>query len=178
MTKSTLLPWSLAFAGLLAALRQDPEKARPPAPPAGTPPLPTVEEPFVSPVPRLDLLQRFTPRDPLEGFYELRDYVVDGHPHGAKTRGWLAIGRHMLLLQMLGEGAKPGVPLLRADVRHWQRQGEQMRTTVLAGHFNAYDGELKLLQGGSVETRRFEATMGRLRIWQDEGSYMEFVRIE
>lgn len=178
----TTLPWLLAVAAAFGwwqdPVAQEPAKDRPAPPPAGAPPLAPLAEPFVSPVPRLDLQLRATPRDPIEGFWQLRDRVVGGRSEGTRSKGWLAVGRAHLLLHLLAEGPDPGVPILRAGVRQWQRDRELIRMTALAGHLNDADGDIVLEKAGLVETRRFELLGSVLRIVQDNGDRLEFVRIE
>jgi hypothetical protein len=162
--------------GLLSP--QEPAKNRPPAPPAGAPLLPTIEEPWSAPVIRSDLFQRFEPRDVLEGFYELRGRVVAGAVQSAPGRGWVVLGRRHMLIYLLSPGPKLGTPLVQASVRLWARQGEQLRTSVLAGHYTEADGDLAFESSQVVELRRYEIRGGMLRIWQGESTYLDFGRVE
>jgi hypothetical protein len=173
----TWMPWCVAAVSLLAWL-QDPEKARPAPPPAGASALPPVTEPYLSPVPRLDLQLRATPRDPIEGIWRLTDRIINHKREGTRNKGWMAIGRQHLFLHLIGEGPDPAIPVLRAGVRIWERANGVVRTKVLAGHFNEFDGDLVLEKAGIVENRRFELLGATLRVYQDEGNYLEFVRAE
>jgi hypothetical protein len=159
---------------------QEPDRARPAPAPADAKTLPPVPEPFVSPVPRLDLPMRFTPRDPLEGFWELRARSIGGKlaPAG---RGLLSIGRSHLVVQFHAPGTDPELPLLRAGAYSWQHTGERqvLMLTVLASHFNDAGGKVHIEPVGSVEIRRFELLADGLRVYQaDGGSFLEFVRAE
>lgn len=170
----------LTLAALAWAWMQEPvPPARPAPPPAGAAPLPIVDEPFVAPVPRADLPGRTAPRDVLEGFWELRHRTVAGKavPPGS---GYMAIGRRHLLVQFLVPGTEDDVPLLRAGAYKWQRVGERddLRLTVLAGHFNEDDGDIRIEVAGAAVTRRFEITGPALRVHQGGGDWLEYVRIE
>ena len=174
--RRAIVPWLLL--GAAFGPWQDPVKDRPAPPPSDAPPLPPLAEPFVSPVPRLDLQMRATPRDPIEGFWQLRDRVVGGRSEAMRSKGWMAVGRSHLLLHLLAEGQDPGVPILRAGARRWERDRGQIRMTALAGHFNDADGDLVLEKAGLVETRRFELLGSVLRVLQDDANWLEFVRAE
>jgi hypothetical protein len=173
-----LLPAIVAFASL-----QDPAAPppvpRPAPPPAGAAPLPTVDEPFVTPVPRLDLPGRTTPRDVLEGFWELRQRTVGGQIV-APGRGYMAVGRRHLLVQFLVPGVDEDVPLLRAGAYTWRRVGERdgVQLTLLAGHFNEEDGDVVIEAPGTSLARRFEIIGSTLRVHQEGDDWTEYVRIE
>lgn len=150
----------------------------PPPPPEGASPLPAVEEPYVSPVPRLDLLQQFARPDPIEGCYELRTRVVAGVADPRPTAGWLTITRRHLSLYLIATGPDPRFPLLRSGVRRWRRLGDTLHLTVLAGHLTDEDGDVALEQGGTTEVRRVALVGATLRLHQDSENWLEFVRIE
>jgi hypothetical protein len=169
---------SLAHGGMQQG--QEPDRGRPAPAPADAKTLPPVPEPFVSPVPRLDLPMRFTPRDPLEGFWELRARSIGGKlaPPG---RGLLAIGRSHLVVQFQAQGSDPEVPLLRAGAYAWQHTSERelLMLSVLASHFNDGGGKLHVEPAGIVQIRRFEMLADGLRVYQgDGGSWLEFARVE
>jgi hypothetical protein len=174
-----------ASSALAAHGSAGPQEPAPPAPqrpapaPEGAAPLPPVEEPFVTPVPRLDLPGRATPRDVLEGFWELRQRFVGGQVVEA-GRGYMAIGRRHVLVQFLVPGSDPDVPLLRAGAYRWLRSGEGdvLRLTLLAGHFNEENGDIKLEVPGETMNRRFEIAGGTVRVHQGGGDWLEFARIE
>jgi hypothetical protein len=179
MVSPKLFAFVMAAAAAAWSLQDPvPAPARPAPPPSGSPPLPTVEEPFVAPVPRLDLPGRATPRDVLEGIWELRQRFVAGQI--AETgRGYLAVGRRHMLVHLLVAGTDPDVPLLRAGAYRWQRaRGDVLRLTTLAGHFNEESGDIKLEPPGAPMDRRFEPIGAALRVHQDGGDWLEFVRIE
>ena len=58
------------------------------------------------------------------------------------------------------------------------RQGEQLRTSVLAGCYNEADGDFVMEQMKEPEIKRYELAGGMLRIYQSNDSYLEFQRIE
>lgn len=155
---------------------QDPQ--RPPPPPQGAPPLPTVEEPFVSPVPRTDLQQRFDRPDPIEGFYQLQARVVAGATVPQGSRGWLAVGRRHLLIQLEAHGVDARIPLLRSGARAFRREGDALVLTALGGHHTTPDGEVVVERERFTETRRVEIVGNVLRVHQDAQSWLDFVRIE
>ena len=74
--------------------------ARPASRPEGAAPLVPVQEPFTAPVTRSDLPGRYTPPDPAEGIWRLRDRVIAGQPV-RPGRGYLVIGRRHLLAQFV-----------------------------------------------------------------------------
>jgi hypothetical protein len=140
--------------------------------------LPPVPEPDLGAVPRTDLRQDFGSRDLLEGVYELRSRVTDGVTSALASRGYLAITRRHLFLCLAGPGSDPDVPLLRAGVRTWTRRDGAFDARIAMGFFNDDGGTLRLEPLGLAEVRRFDVASGRLRIWQDGRSYLEFERIE
>jgi hypothetical protein len=179
MLKATvsLLMASLAF--FVLPQGQEPKVQRPAPPPADAPKLPLVDEPFVSPVPRLDLPMRFQQRDPLEGFWELRMRAVAAQP-AAVARGMLAVGRGVMMVHFEGAGTDPKLPLLRAGCYSWQRNPEpdSVRMTVIASHYNDVDGELHAEPKGTQQVRRFQILGDTLRVHQGSGNWLEFVRVE
>jgi len=164
---------------LLAPQGQEPKPDRPPPPPAEQAPLLPIEEPYVEPVPRLDLPERFGTRDPLEGIWEVRLRSSGGHQQEI-TAGHMVIGRRLLIVHFEAPGVSPQVPLLRACTYTWMRtgRGDTVQTTVLAGHFNVAAGDIHIEQPGTVELRRFELLDGGLRVHQGNGDWTEFSRVE
>lgn len=174
---SLLMAAALAFTALPQG--QEPAAPRPAAPPAEAKKLPLVEEPFVSPVPRLDLPMRFQQRDPLEGFWELRMRAVGAQP-ASVARGMLAVGRGVMMVHFEGPGTDPKMPLLRAGCYSWQRnpEPESVRMTVVASHYNDVDGEIHAEPKGTQQVRRFQIMGETLRVHQGAGNWLEFVRVE
>jgi len=178
---------------VLAARRQDPQSQQPVAqpqqpkpdsdrpaqPPADAQPLKVIEEPYVEPVQRADLPERYTARDPLEGIYAVKDRLVGGQPAPA-GRGYMVVGRRHLVVHFEAPGAKPGVPFVRAQVFTWSRADNagMVRMASVLGHFNDGDGDMLLEQPGAVQFRRFEMRQNVLRVQQDGGSWIDFVRVE
>lgn len=161
---------------------QDPRPAgtavpRPAPPPPDAGPLPVVDEPFVTPVPRLDLPGRLDAPDPVEGYWQLRARTLGGQAV-EPGHGYLAIGRAHLLVHLIGREPGLDVPLLRAGTYRWQRTGgESVQMRVVLGHFNDEDGDVQLEPAGKVEVRRFQLGGDFLRIHQPNGDYLEFVRM-
>ena len=121
-------------------------------------------------------------RDPLEGLYELRGRVVHGVQAPGHGRGYVSITHSHLLMVLAGAGSDPEKPLLRAGVRKWARtpkQGDKgVEMVAELGFFTDVDGDIFLEKPGSKSVRRIDLARGRLRIWQDARSYLEFERIE
>ncbi len=121
-------------------------------------------------------------RDPLEGLYELRGRVVNGVQAPGRGRGYVSITHTHLLMVLAGAGSNADRPLLRAGVRKWKRskkkgdKGVEMVAEI--GFFTNVDGDIFLEKPGSKSVRRIDLARGRLRIWQDMRSYLEFERIE
>ena len=147
---------------------QDPQKPAPPVPvqvpvpvaaPAGKP---------ATPVPR-----------PLEGVYELRSRTVAGIAETQPGRGYVAITKRHMLLCFVVPGTDPDSPLLRGGVRTWKPDRDDLvRTEQKLGFFTDAGGAIKLDSPGTSEVKKIDVERGRLRIWQDDRSYMEFERIE
>jgi hypothetical protein len=158
---------------------QEPQPSRPPAAPAGAAPLPPVESEWVEPVPRRDLPGRFTPRDPIEGFWRLQRRSVEGRLADPGT-GFLAVGRRYLMVQFQAPGTDPRVPLLRAASYAWRRTDDRdhVQMTVQVGHLNDTAGDIHVELAGRSEPRRFVLLGDRMRIERNEGDWLEFVRIE
>jgi hypothetical protein len=53
-----------------------------------------------------------------------------------------------------------------------------VRMASVLGHFNDEDGDMLLEQPGAVQFRRFELRQDVLRVQQDGGSWIDFVRVE
>ncbi|MEI6130965.1 MAG: hypothetical protein WCR59_12925 [Planctomycetota bacterium] len=180
MTKSVLALILAAFASLgFVKQGQEPNKLRPAPAPAGAARLPLLEEPVLSPVPRLDLPMRFQPRDPLEGFWELRARAVAGAP-AIPGRGMIAIGRNHMMVQFEGPGLDAATSLLRAGAYSWQRTGEQdmVRMTVEVSHFNDNNGAMHVEEKGATQLRRCQLMSDILRVHQGNNNWLDFMRIE
>ncbi len=164
-----------------AAATQEPKSAtqRPAQPPADAQPLKVIEEPYVEPVQRGDLPERYTARDPLEGIYSVKDRFVGGQP-APPGRGYMVVGRRHLVVHFEAPGPKPGVPLVRAQVFMWSRADNagMVKMASVLGHFDDADGDMLLEQPGAVQFRRFEMRQNVLRVQQDGGSWIDFVRVE
>ena len=50
--------------------------------------------------------------------------------------------------------------------------------TSVIGHFDDEDGDMLLERPGTVQVRRFEPRLGVLRVHQDGGGWIDFVRVE
>jgi hypothetical protein len=172
--------------GIAATLAQGPDRPqgpgkvpaeRPAAPPAGAK-LPPVEEPWLAEVDRSDIRQRFTPDDPQAGIYELRSRGMGGLLLPDPGTGFLVIGRRHLLLCLQGPGPDPKVPLIRAGVRRFVRSGDDLRMTVVIGHYNVENGDMKLEIAGTEETRRMHIVGSLLRVEENKDNWLEFARVE
>jgi hypothetical protein len=172
----------LALAALLLAHLppQDPQSTSRPQPPPGwaSRPLPPVADPPRSQVERKDLMQEFTPPNPLEGCYELRDIVRPGLPRAGRVRGYLWIGRRHLSLHVQADGLRPGLPHLQAGFRSYRVVGNKLQTSVLLGHRNDADGDVLVEQPGMTEERAFLLIGPVLRIYQGPDAWHEYVRLE
>ena len=117
-------------------------------------------------------------RDPLEGLYELRARTVKSAPDLNRSRGYVAITRRHMLICLAGAGVDPDYPLLRAGVRSWGKRKEGIETVVKLGFFTDEDGEIHVEEPGALRVRRIDLIRGKLRIWQDDQSFLDFERIE
>jgi hypothetical protein len=164
MLTRTLLPWLLATAGLVSALPQGQEPKPAPAPAPGKPPA--------------DQVLGKPPAHKLEGVYELRKRVAGGQTDVQMSRGYVAFTNRHMFLCLAGTGTDPEQPLLRSGVRTWKPEDEFIRTELKLGYFTDSKGDIHVERMGVVEVRRVELAGGRLRIFQDSSSYLEFERIE
>lgn len=171
-----------------STIAQDPQPAaqpapqgqdRPAPPPAGAAPLRPIEEPYIEPVQRGDLPERYGQRDPIEGFYEVKGRFFGGTP-APTGKGYMVVGRRHILVHFEAPGPDPRVPLVRAQVFQWTRadNGGFVRLVNVIGHFDDEDGDMMLEQPGSVQIRQFEPRQGVLRVHQDGGGWIDFVRVE
>lgn len=169
-------------------VQQDPVRAAqgetaPPSRPAPPPPdaktLRPIEEPYVEPVVRADLPERYGVRDPIEGVWKVRARFVAGQP-AAPGSGMLVIGRRHLLAHFEAPGPDARVPLLRSCAYTWSRADNfgMVKLVVEFGHYNDADGDVTIEARGQVELRRVEMLADAMRIHQSDGSYIEFVRVE
>ena len=176
-----LLSSILVVVCAIAALPQgqEPDRSRPAPPPANAPALPTVDEPFVAPVPRLDLPMHFTPRDRLEGFWIVRQRSVGGQMV-QPGRGMLAIGRTNMVAEFEVPGLNVGRPMVRAGAYTWKRRGgtDQLSLVVLSSYYNDTGGDMHAEEPGTMQVRRFELLADALRVHQGGGDWIEFVRVE
>lgn len=168
------------------AMAQDPkpaqqtsDKDKPAAPPDGAAALRPIEEPYVEPVQRGDLPERYGVRDPLEGLYEVKERFLGGQPAPA-GQGYMVVGRRHIVVHFMAPGPDPRVPLVRAQVFTWSRADNSgmVRMTSVIGHFDDEDGDMLVERPGTVQMRRFEPRQGVLRVYQDGGGWIDFVRVE
>lgn len=145
-----------------AAASQEPERLGPPVPPG-------------FPI-ALDADAR--PADPLVGAWSLRSRTIGGRLDPALSRGHVVFTSRLMFVYLAGPGPNPKIPLLRAGVRSWERSGQGIKTTALAGHFNDARGEVVVEPPGLVESRQIELKDDSLRIYQDQFNYLDFVRAE
>jgi hypothetical protein len=162
MLTRTILPWLLATAGLLSAWPQGQEPK--PAPPPENPP---ANQNLARP-----------PSHKLEGVYELRKRVAAGESGATSSRGYVAITNRHMFLCLAGPGTDPEQPLLRSGVRTWKPEDDFVRCELKLGYYTDSRGDIHVERPGVVEVRRVELAGGRLRIFQDSSSYLEFERIE
>ncbi len=149
---------------------QDPQKPSPPVPVPVQDPAPVaapVGKPAI-PIPR-----------PLEGVYELRSRTVAGVPEAQPGRGYVAITKRHMLLCFVMPGGDPDAPLVRGGVRTWRPDRDDLvRTEQRLGFFTDGSGGIHLDKPGTIEVKKIDVERGRLRIWQDDRSHLEFERIE
>ncbi len=173
----------LAF-GLLASFlpQQDPERTqdplRVPKAPADAEPLPPILDPGVAPVMRADLLTAFAPPTGYEGFYRLVAVNLGGRVVREGLRGYLAVGRRHLALQIVQVGDPGAPPMIQSGFRTYRIEDGNLVTNSLIGFDNLQRNALRFEPLGFEEVRGLLRTPTSLRVVQDPGSYMEFVRIE
>ncbi|MBM4061709.1 MAG: hypothetical protein FJ265_11540 [Planctomycetes bacterium] len=172
--KQSALAALLAVGALAWGGPQDPPKPPPaPVPAPAPPPAPAAPDPGAL---RANAVR---PPSPLEGVYELRTRTIDGRREDGRARGYVAITRRHLLLCLVAPGPDPDLPLLRAGVRTWQADRDDLvRTEAKLGFFTDADGGVHVDPPGTAEIKRIEVARGLVRIWQDERSHLEFERIE
>ena len=159
---------------------QDPVRKGRPAPgPEGLNVLPPVEEPFTAPLTRSDLPGRYTPPDPVEGVWRLRTRVIAGQP-AMEAKGFLFIGRRHLMVQFVAPGSDPDIPLLRSGSYTWKRTDEldTVRLMNVFGYYNDGSGDIHIEAEGAMTVRRLQLIDGGLRMQQDAGNWLDFVRVE
>jgi hypothetical protein len=83
-----------------------------------------------------------------------------------------------MFLCLAGPGPDPEQPLLRSGVRTWKPEDDFVRCELKLGYYTDSRGDIHVERPGVVEVRRVELAGGRLRIFQDSSSYLEFERIE
>ncbi|HEX6811570.1 MAG TPA: hypothetical protein VF384_08110 [Planctomycetota bacterium] len=165
LSRSSLLPWLLATAGLVSAWPQGQEpKPTPPAPAAAPAPAPAIAGK--------------PPAHQLEGVYELRKRMANGQSDAQQIRGYLAITNRHMFLCIAGPGDDPDEPLVRSGVRAWKPDDDLMRCELKLGYYTDSRGDIHVERPGTLEVRRVELAGGRLRVFQDARSYLEFERIE
>ena len=174
MLTRTLLPWLLATAGLLSAWPQGQGQEPKPAP-APTPPQAPAQAPDK---PAADQVLGKPPPHKLEGVYELRKRVAGGQNEAQSIRGYVAITSRYMFLCIAGAGTDPEQPLLRSGVRTWKPEDEFIRCELKLGYYTDSKGDIHVERPGVTEVRRVELAGGRLRIFQDTSSFLEFERIE
>jgi hypothetical protein len=155
------------------------DKDKPASPPEGAVALRPIEDPYVEPVQRGDLPERYGVRDPLEGLYEVKERFLGGQPAPA-GQGYMVVGRRHIVVHFMAPGPDPRVPLVRAQVFTWTRADNSgmVRMTNVVGHFDDEDGDMLVERPGTVQMRRFEPRQGVLRVYQDGGGWIDFVRVE
>jgi hypothetical protein len=124
-------------------------------------------------------VKNLPPTSPLEGVYELRSRTIDGKTELYRARGYVAITKRHMLVCFVAPGPDPDLPLLRAGVRSWQPDKDALvRTEFKLGFYTDEKGRVHVEPPGNVEIKRIDVERGRLRIWQDDKSHLEFERIE
>jgi hypothetical protein len=115
----------------------------------------------------------------LEGVYELRSRVTDGTIESQRSRGYLAITKRHMMICVVAPGDDPNLPLLRAGVRSWKSERDDLvRTDIRLGFYTDTEGAVHIDALGESEVKRIQRERGRLRVWQDDRSYLEFERVE
>lgn len=148
---------------------QDPQKPAAESAPAASPAAP--QGPAVP--------KNLPPPSPLEGVYELRTRTVDGKAEMHRARGYVAITKRHMLVCLVAPGPDPDLPLLRAGVRTWKPEKDDLvRTEFKLGFYTDEKGRMHVEPPGNSEIKRIDVERGRLRIWQDDRSHLEFERIE
>ena len=172
---TTKMAWSVLGAAVVALLpfTQDPQKPavpvpaadprpapqqpqdRPAAPPKDAAPLHPIAEPYVEPIQRGDLPERYGTRDPIEGIWQLRSRSVASAAVEPGT-GYMVVGRRHILVHFEAQGPHPDVPIVRANVFTWTRvdNGGQVRMTTVLGHFD--DDEEQGIEDETFEDGDFE----------------------
>lgn len=170
-----IVSW-LALGLLVAAgIPQDPDKL--PRPPEKAQPLPPVQDPPYTPVERRDLLQRFGPASPLEGFYRLTAVQRVGADEERHVRGTLAAGRQYLALYLEVMDATGKVSLQTA-VRRYRVDGTRLSMTSFMG-FHQDPGEDPVLDPGGIGSECGFVMLGTtLRLQLADDTELEFVRID
>lgn len=151
-----------ALVGGVAFSMQDPQKAQDPQ-------KTLTESSEVKGTPR---------RDPLEGLYQLRSRTVKGAPDLNRVRGYVAITKRHMVICVAGAGSDPDYPLLRAGVRSWEKSKRGFETVLKLGFYTDDAGEIHVEEPGTAQVRRIDLIRGKLRIWQDDESFLDFERIE
>ncbi|MCB9888096.1 MAG: hypothetical protein H6836_00880 [Planctomycetes bacterium] len=150
-----------------------------PAPPPdrqGTP-LPPVLDPPRSAVERRDLLQRFKPRNPIEGFYRVRSMTDGSGGPVAGARGYLVVGRDHLSMHLMAPTSDPKRAVLQSVVRRYRILGDKLVMSSLVGHRSLRNGDIALEKPGTVIERRFQLVGAVLRLFRGNG-HVDLVRIE
>jgi hypothetical protein len=115
----------------------------------------------------------------LEGVYELRSRVTDGTIESQRSRGYLAITKRHMMICVVAPGTDPNLPLLRAGVRSWKSERDDLvRTDIRLGFYTDSEGAVHIDPLGESEVKRIQRERGRIRVWQDDRSYLEFERVE
>jgi hypothetical protein len=104
--------------------------------------------------------------------------VAAGESGATSSRGYVAITNRHMFLCLAGPGPDPEQPLLRSGVRTWKPEDDFVRCELKLGYYTDSRGDIHVERPGVVEVRRVELAGGRLRIFQDSSSYLEFERIE
>lgn len=152
------------------------KQARPPQQPVNAPTLRPVQDPPRTSVERRDLLQRFAPASPLEGYYRLRSFTASGGTP-VPANGYLAIGRRHLSIQMFSPRAG-GPPAIRSAFRSYRATEGRLVMTTLLGLSNDDHGDVLIDQAGTMMTIDYKLIGTRLRLEVGAGRILEFERIE
>ena len=109
----------------------------------------------------------------------MRARFIAGQPV-PEGKGYMVIGRRHIMVHFEAPGPNPRIPSMRAQVFTWSRADNagMVRMVGLVGHGNEADGDWVIEEPGTVQMRRFEARQGVLRVHQDGGSWIDFVRVE
>lgn len=168
----------VSCAATLCIAATQPAQVLPAPAPKGAAALPPVLDPHRGPVDRKDLIQRFAPSHPIQGFYRLTAMQAPNQGMVGKAQGCLFVGRRHVVLMLYAPGPHKGQAHVLSALRTYRIEGKQLHMSSRVGFRNDRSGELAFEAAGSRHKLSFDLIGPKLRLMRHSREFLDFERVE